>query len=102
MAQSSVKHLQEAACIIGMRQMELPDETIVMELADLKERFAKRSINSVFLECDLARMRITNNEWHKNEETEDDLPPATNTRKRGYDPREKQLQAQARKAAANK
>jgi replicative DNA helicase len=102
MAQSSVKHLQEAACIIGMRQEELPDEKIVMELADLKQRFAKRSKQSVYLECDLARMRITNDEWHKNEETEDDVKPATITRKRGYTPREKQQQAQAKVAAENK
>jgi replicative DNA helicase len=102
MAQSSVKHLQEAACIIGMRQEELPDERIVMEIADLKQRFAKRHKSSVFLECDLARMRITNDEYHKNEETEDDVKPATITRKRGYTPREKQQQAQAKVAAENK
>lgn len=62
MAQASVKHLQEAAVIIGMRQRELNDDLIVMELADLKQRFAKRQSRSVFLECDLSRMNITNTE----------------------------------------
>jgi len=61
MAQSSVKHLQEAAAIIGMRQRELSEDQIVMELADLKQRFAKRKSRSVFLECDLSKMSITNN-----------------------------------------
>jgi replicative DNA helicase len=101
MAQSSVKHLQEAACIIGMRQEELPDERIVMELADLKQRFSKRTKHSVFLECDLARMRITNDQWHKNEETEDDLKSPVSQKHRGYTPAEKQKQAQARKTAEN-
>jgi KaiC/GvpD/RAD55 family RecA-like ATPase len=101
MAQSSVKHLQEAACIIGMRQEELPDERIVMELADLKQRFSKRTKHSVFLECDLARMRITNTKYYKNEETEDDLKSPTSQKHKGYTPAEKQKQAQARKTAEN-
>lgn len=102
MAQASVKHLQEAACIIGMRQEKLPEGKVVMELADLKQRFAERTSESAFLECDLAHMRITNTEWHKNEETEDDIAPATSQKKRGYSPREKQLQDQAKVAAENK
>jgi replicative DNA helicase len=102
MAQSSVKHLQEAAAIIGMRQEELPDERIVMEMADLKQRFAKRNKESVFLECDLAHMRITNDVYHKNEETEDDLESPISQKHKGYTPAEKQKQAQARKAAAGK
>ena len=61
MAQASVKHLQEAAAIIGMRQREINDDQIVMEIADLKQRFAKRQSRSVFLECDLSVMNITNN-----------------------------------------
>ncbi len=61
MAQASVKHLQEAAAIIGMRQREMHDGLIVMEIADLKQRFAKRQSRSVFLECDLSKMNITNN-----------------------------------------
>ena len=61
MAQASVKHLQEASAIIGMRQRELHDGLIVMEIADLKQRFAKRQSRSVYLECDLSKMNITNN-----------------------------------------
>jgi hypothetical protein len=73
-----------------------------MELADLKQRFAAGSSESVFLECDLAHMRITNELWHANEETEDDLKSPVSQKHRGYTPAEKQKQEQARKAAANK
>lgn len=31
-----------------------------MEIADLKQRFAKRQSRSIFLECDLSKMNITN------------------------------------------
>ena len=48
-------------------------------------------------------MRITNDEWHKNEETEDDLKSPVSQKHDGYTPAEKQKQAQARKTAdANK
>ena len=87
MAQGSVKHLQEAAAIIGMRQQELPGEKVVMELADLKQRFSKRTKTSVFLEVDLSKMSITNNEV----ETETcDVEDDSNTRK--YTPAERQAQ----------
>ncbi len=93
MAQGSVKHLQEAACIIGMRQQELSDEEIVMELVDLKQRFAKRSKRSVFLEVDLSRMSITNNEVEADTCEVDEGP-----RKRQYTPAELQAQKKARAA----
>ncbi len=71
MAQSSVKHLQEAAAIIAMRQVYLPGDKIVLELADLKQRFSKRSAKSHFLEVDLGKMSITNEEWVKPDAKED-------------------------------
>ncbi len=91
MAQGSVKHLQEAAAIIAMRQEELPDEKIVIELTDLKQRFAKRSKRSVFLECDLSRMSITNNEYEKETCEVDDI-----NKKDAITPREAQLRKQAK------
>jgi KaiC/GvpD/RAD55 family RecA-like ATPase len=94
MAQGSVKHLQEAACIIGMRQQELSDEQIVMEMVDLKQRFAKRSKRSVFLEVDLSRMSITNNEVEPDTCEVDEGP-----RKRAYTPAELQAQKKARAAS---
>jgi replicative DNA helicase len=91
MAQGSVKHLQECACIIGMRQEELPDEKIIMELVDLKQRFAKRSKRSVFLECDLSKMSITNNEYIKETCEVDDID-----KKEAITPREEQKRRQAK------
>jgi hypothetical protein len=91
MAQGSVKHLQEAAAIIAMRQEELPDEKIVMELTDLKQRFAKRSKRSVFLECDLSRMSITNNVYDKETCEVDDIDKSEK-----LTPREEQKRRQAR------
>jgi hypothetical protein len=72
MAQGSVKHLQEAAAIIGMRQVHLAHDKIVMELVDLKQRFSKRASQPVFLEVDLGKMSITNDVWVKDEEAEGD------------------------------
>ena len=85
MAQGSVKHLQEASCIIGMRQEELPGEQIVMELVDLKQRFAKRVKRSVFLEVDLSRMSITNKEVEMD-------TSEVKSRKRAYTEEEKAAQ----------
>lgn len=87
MAQGSVKHLQEAAAIIGMRQQEIADEEIVMELADLKQRFSKRSKRNVFLAVDLSKMSITNNEV----ETED-CEVEKGQKRRAYTPEEKEAQ----------
>jgi KaiC/GvpD/RAD55 family RecA-like ATPase len=87
MAQGSVKHLQEAASIIGMRQQEISDNEIVMEMVDLKQRFSKRSKRSVFLEVDLSRMQITNNEVEMDTCEVDEGP-----KKRAYTPEEKQAQ----------
>ncbi|KKK54034.1 hypothetical protein LCGC14_3088820, partial [marine sediment metagenome] len=46
-------------------------DSIVLELADLKQRFSKRSAKSHFLEVDLSKMRITNEEWIKPDAKED-------------------------------
>jgi hypothetical protein len=92
MAQGSVKHLQEAASIIGMRQQEISDDEVVMELVDLKQRFAKRHKRSVFLAVDLSKMSITNNEVEM-DTCEVDEP----TRKRAYTPAEKQAQAKEKR-----
>ena len=92
MAQSSVKHLQEASSIIGMRQEELKDGNIIMEVVDLKQRFAKRTKKSVYLECDLGKMSITNNEYEKDTYEEEEKP-----RGKQYTPREKQQQKAAKK-----
>ena len=100
MAQASVKHLQEASAIIGMRQRELHDGLIVMELADLKQRFAKRQSRSIFLECDLSKMNITNNKveqatFVKEDEVEPD--PIVSSRPAVKDQRDQQLEAQGKK-----
>jgi replicative DNA helicase len=93
MAQGSVKHLQEAASIIGMRQQEISDDEIVMELVDLKQRFAKRSKRSVFLAVDLSKMNITNNVVNMDTCEVEDEP-----RGRAYTPAEKQAQKKERAA----
>ena len=72
MAQGSVKHLQEAAAVIAMRQVHLPGDKVVMELVDLKQRFSKGASAPVFLEVDLGKMSITNDVWVKDEEAEGD------------------------------
>lgn len=91
MAQGSVKHLQEAAAIIGMRQQELPGEKIVMELADLKQRFSKRTKRNVFLEVDLSKMQITNNEVEMRDAEVEDIPADSK-----YTPKELQAQRKER------
>lgn len=94
MAQGSIKHLQEATVVIGMRQEELPDERIVMEFTSLKQRHSRRSARPVKLMCNLAKMSITNQKY---EDVSDSCEVETPTRKKAYTPREKQQQAQARK-----
>ena len=89
MAQGSVKHLQEAASIIGMRQQELPGNKIVMELADLKQRFSKRTKRNIFLEVDLSKMQMTN------EEVEMEEAEVSDTGSRKYTPKELQDQKKA-------
>ena len=100
MAQASVKHLQEAAAIIGMRQREINDDQIVMELADLKQRFAKRQSRSVFLECDLSKMNITNNIVEV-ETYDEELPVSedelVSSKPKSLTAREKQEKAQGKK-----
>jgi hypothetical protein len=92
MAQGSVKHLQEAAAIIGMRQEAINDDKIVMELADLKQRHSRRAHRSVYLECDLGKMSITNTVYDKDTCEVDDINET-------YDesPREQQVKRQQRK-----
>jgi hypothetical protein len=96
MAQGSVKHLQESAAIIGMRQQELPNEDVVMELADLKQRFSKRSKKTVFVHCNLAKMSITNKVYVKEDYEDEDTG-----KKEAYTPAEKQKQRQAKKNLQN-
>jgi hypothetical protein len=96
MAQGSVKHLQEASSIIGMRQQELPNEDVVMELADLKQRFSKRSNRTVFVHCDLGKMSITNEVYEKDDDDDKD-----DGKKEVYTPAELQKQAQAKKRLQN-
>ena len=98
MAQGSVQHLQEAAAIIAMRQVHLPGDKIVMELADLKQRFSKRASKPVYLEVDLGRMSITNEEWVKEdaeEDTSDYVEPTVQTGG-NLTPRQEQEKKQAR------
>lgn len=65
MAQGSVKHLQEATVVIGMRKVfvegeeDSGTETLGMELAPLKMRHGKTTSPKI-LRLDLAKMRITN------------------------------------------
>ena len=63
MAQSSVRHLQECTSVIGMNQIELPGEDkVAIQFSSIKQRQSKRSPRAVVLECDLAKMNISNNE----------------------------------------
>jgi replicative DNA helicase len=65
MAQGSIRHLQEATVVIGMRKVYVEGdedsgtETIGMEFTPLKMRHGKTSYPKI-LELDLAKMRITN------------------------------------------
>jgi len=93
MAQGSIKHLQEATVVIGMRQEELPDERVVMEFTSLKQRHSRRSARPVKLVCNLAKMSITNETYT---DESDSCEVETPKRKKGYTPREKQLQKQER------
>ncbi|KKL73702.1 hypothetical protein LCGC14_2072260 [marine sediment metagenome] len=72
MAQSSIKHLQEATVVIGMKQNEIGDDKVVMEFTSLKQRHSRRSARPVSVECDLGRMSITNDVWNP-ESSDDDV-----------------------------
>ena len=93
MAQSSIKHLQEATVVVGMRQEEVSDEKVVMEFTSLKQRHSKRSARPVYVECDLSKMSITNNEFDKESYETPEVEEDPNNE---GSPREKQKQAQAR------
>jgi len=63
MAQSSIRHLQECTVVIGMNQIPVPGEDkIAMQFTSIKQRQSKRSPKPVVLECDLAKMNISNTE----------------------------------------
>ena len=81
-AQGSVKHLQEASAVIGMRQRpDYSTDTMkqkgrkILEFATLKMRHARMDPTPVLVEADLARMIITReyhkpSEWDKVDENE--------------------------------
>jgi hypothetical protein len=94
MAQGSIKHLQEATVVIGMRQEELPDERVVMEFTSIKQRHSRRSSRPVKLICNLAKMSITNEQYADSTDT---CEVETPKRKRGYSQRDQRLQEQEKK-----
>lgn len=67
MAQGSIRHLQEATAVIGMRKVSIEGEedsgveTLGMEFEPLKMRHGKQGHGKI-LKIDLARMRITHDE----------------------------------------
>jgi replicative DNA helicase len=61
MAQGSVRHFQEATAVIGMNQVPIPGkDAVAMKFVPLKMRQSKRSPKAITVECDLAKMNITN------------------------------------------
>lgn len=73
MAQSSIRHLQEATAVIAMNQVEIPGtEEVVLKLKPLKMRQSKRAVRAVNLKCDLSRMSISNEEVETNMETDEE------------------------------
>jgi len=61
MAQASIRHLQECTAVIGMSQQEMPGtDKIVMQFSSIKQRQSRRAPRPIALECDLAKMNITN------------------------------------------
>ena len=93
-AQSSIKHLQEATVVIGMKQADLGDR-IVMEFTSLKQRHARRSSRPVFLECDLSKMHISNEEYNP-ESSDDEIEPKKKKGEKQYTPEELRKQKVAR------
>lgn len=98
MAQGSIKHLQEATVVIGMRQEELADERIVMEFTSIKQRHSRRSARPVKVMCNLAKMSITNEEYTDAASTcEVETPKETkDKRKKGPLPLETQARERGR------
>jgi replicative DNA helicase len=61
MAQSSIRHLQEATVVVAMNQIEIPNsDKVALKLKPLKMRQSKRSPRAVTLECNLSKMDISN------------------------------------------
>jgi hypothetical protein len=97
MAQASIKHLQEATVVIGMKQAEIGNDKVVMEFTSLKQRHSRRSARPVFLEVDLSKMSITNTEWDE-ECSDDDIVAAEKAAaKKDKTPAEKQKARQRKK-----
>jgi len=92
MAQSSIRHLQEATAVVAMHQREIPNsDDIVLRLHSLKQRQSKRAVRPVNLRCDLSRMSIKNEEVEEDElkgkeetDGDDNLLTPKERQKRGY------------------
>lgn len=89
MAQGSIKHLQEATAVIGMRRVFVEGEegsgteTIGMEMAPLKMRHGKTDSPKI-LRMDLAKMRITNEVIERPVEVDTEEPDDDNDKKTSY------------------
>jgi hypothetical protein len=66
MAQSSIRHLQEASYVISLQKQPIPGEEDenkeAFKLKVLKSRHAKNTGRAVFLEVDLDKMLVTDRE----------------------------------------
>jgi len=67
MLQGSIRHFQEAAAVIAMKQVylgmkDVEEERLGLEFFDLKARSAKRNFKSRIVEVNLSTMFITNEE----------------------------------------
>jgi len=83
MAQSSIKHFQEAAAVIGLQKIgpANPEDTLqILKFTPLKMRQSKLGYKSVHLVADLARMKILNEEIEINK---DDKDTTTSTQRGG-------------------
>lgn len=72
MVQSSIKHLQEAACVVGMVQRDgdpgmSPDEESerVMRFFSMKQRHSSTSATSIEMKVDLAKMTVTDETYER-------------------------------------
>lgn len=62
-AQSSIRHLQEAAAVFAIQQIDIPntDET-ALKIKPLKMRQSKRSSRAVVLRCNMSKLHISGEE----------------------------------------
>jgi len=72
MAQSSIRHFQEASVVVGMRKCWGTEHTECLELKALKMRHGVRSNRSRVIRCNLETMLITNEEFEKEQNLSDD------------------------------